>query len=120
VGVDIREEVLQRPIHVLSISAITGGMGASAEKALEEARRNARDRPWEIDIGSFQRMVEEHQAMRIMEMCRQEGIPFWERRWLNAHLALTLPDALPREYQEICEIFGVPVPAVTDEQTMSS
>lgn len=111
----IPEESLRKPIHVLSIYAITGGVGASAEKALEMARRNARERPWGVDVGSYQRMVSEQQALRLIETCREEGIPFWQRAWLNAHEALQMPEVFAREFGEICEYFGVPVPAANTD-----
>lgn len=115
VRINISDDILRRPIHVLSLYAITGGIGASAELALAEAMRNGERRPWGLDIGHFQLMVEEEQALRIRQMCCEEGIPFWERRWMNAHLALTMPGAFRGEYNEICETFGVPTPAIPEE-----
>ena len=48
--IDIPEESLRKPIHVLSIYAITGGVGASAEKVLETAIRvtSSGERPQSI------------------------------------------------------------------------
>jgi hypothetical protein len=118
-GIEIPEEALRKPIHVLSIYAITGAVGVIPEKVAEMARRNALERPWGVDIGNFQRLVQEQQALRLMEMCRDEGIPFWQRGWLNAHLALRMPEVHPREYEEICEYFGAPVPVAEEDSTVS-
>lgn len=103
--IEIPEEPLRKPIHILSIYAV----------AEDRPSGNALERPWGVDIGNYQRMVSERQAHRLMEMCRDEGIPFWQRGWLNAHVALQMPDIYPDEYGEICEQFGVPVPAIEED-----
>lgn len=114
--VDIPEDVLERPMHLLSIFPITGGASASLRVAEEIARENALRRPWGIDLGHFQGGLNEHQAARVKGMCNDEGIPFWEKRWTETYwMALKAPSALPREYSEIRETFGDPVPAVPEE-----
>jgi hypothetical protein len=119
VGLNIPKETLRQPIHFLSLFPITGGIGASAELAMAQAKRNAERRAWDLDIGHFGLMVEEHQALRIKEICSEEGIPFWERRCTDAYLALTMPDAFRGEYDEICKTFGVPVPAFADNEPVT-
>jgi len=109
--IGILDEVLNGSIHILSIYPISGGVSASYKVAAATARRNAVERPWGIDIGSYQCMVTEAQARQLIAMCENEGIPFWQRRWFHAHKVLRSPRAFSREYSEICEQFGAPVTA---------
>lgn len=99
----IDEDILRRPIHLLSLYPIPGGESGKAAA------------PWGIDLGHHQLALEEHQALRIKQICRKEGIPFWEWRPMNAQFVLARPYAFRDQFDEICETFGVPVPPVTEE-----
>lgn len=112
--VDIPEDALKRPIHVLSIFPITGGISASLAVARAIARENAQKRPWAIDLGHFQGGLSEAQAAQVKATCQDEGIPFWEKRSMARYrTALKAPIALSRSYREICEAFGEPIQADT-------
>lgn len=108
-GAVIAGDVLSKPIHLLSIFPITGGGSATLSVAREIARDNARRRPWAFDLGHYQGGLTEEQAGRIRAVLQEEGIPFWERRWINRYwTALEAPSALPEAYEEICTTFGKP------------
>ena len=107
----IAEDVLSKPLHLLSIFPITGGGSATLSVAEEVARDNARRRPWGIDLGHYQGGLSESQAAQIMEVLRVEGIPFWQKRGMAHYwMALEAPLALSGAYDEICATFGKPTP----------
>lgn len=114
-NVQIPPECLAKPIHVLSLYPITGGVGASPAQVQRQAERNAQTRPWGIDIGTYRGGLDETQAVRIKRTCEEEGIPFWDKQWTGLHQILKNPMLFPEQYQEICETFGTPVPAVADD-----
>jgi hypothetical protein len=113
----VPNDVMQRPIHMLSVFAITGGQSATLADAVAMARENARRKMWAIDLGHYQTGGPERQALAFVESLKREGIPFWDERLGSTYwMALEAPSALPRQYQEICETFGEPVvPAQTPE-----
>lgn len=116
-GVQIGEDVLCRPVHLLSIFPITGGGSATLSVAQEIAWDNARRRPWAIDLGHFQGGLSETQAAQLKNALDDEGIPFWERRGMSRYwMALKAPLALPREFDEIRETFGDPTSAIGAEE----
>ena len=103
--VRIPPESLCRPIHAFSIYPIIGGASSTLQAAIEMANENARRREWGIDLVHYSIAVSEHQAQAIISAFESEGIPFWRKQDLKSYwYALKVPHALPRAYEEICEI----------------
>lgn len=112
-GADVPADVLGRPIHLLSVSPITGGSSSTLAVARRIAAENAARRAWALDLAHFQGTLSEHQAMQLMATLKDEGIPFWEERGLGSYwVALQAPQAMRKDYHRICDTFGVPVGAV--------
>ena len=116
-NVAIPPHILQEPFHLLSIYPITGAVGAISAHVQQQAENNARTRPRGIDIGTYQGGIDETQSERIRKACQEEGIPFWEEDWLSptTYQVLRNPTAFPKQYKEICDKFGTPVPAILDD-----
>lgn len=113
--VDIPPEILVKPINVLSLYPITGGIGSQPNHVRQEADRNARTRPWAIDIGTYKGGLNENQAGRIKTACEEEGIPFWDKQWTSTYQVLKNPNTFPQQHAEICETFGAPIPALVND-----
>lgn len=108
-AVGIPEDILTRPIHILSLCPIVGGSSASLAVAQQIAHENARRRLWGIHLGHYGCVLTEGLATRLVTIFEREGIPFWKRNSLGRYwAALKTPIALPQAYKELCETFGTP------------
>lgn len=111
-GADVPTDVLARPIHLLSVFPITGGVASSLAVARRIAAENAARRAWALDLAHFRGTLSEQQALQLMATLRDEGIPFWEEHGFGSYWqALQAPLAMREDYQRICDTFGVPVGA---------
>jgi len=115
-NVEIPSNILTKPFHVLSLYPITGAVGALLDRTQGQANRNAQERPWVIDIGSYHGGLSENQAERIRRACEEEGIPFWGKQWMapSVHQILVNPEIYAAQYAEISETFGTPGPTLED------
>jgi hypothetical protein len=109
VAAPIPEVVLVRPIHLISLFPIAGGVSATLAVAQRIADENARRKRWAIDLGHSSFGISQEQAARIKTAFEVERIPFWTRSRMGHYwLALRVPGAHSGAYQEVCATFGDP------------